>query len=93
MAIRSDIDRGYINKLESGKNSTITMELVGRISKGLGIAPSAFIDMMTTEDADIKGFLVNDFPKLDEESKDWVRRTINMVREKQREKYDAGGQG
>jgi transcriptional regulator with XRE-family HTH domain len=88
LSILSGVDRGYINQLEAGKTITITLDMASRLSKGLGLAPSVFMDLVTTEDADIKAFLVNEFPNLDEEGKDWVRRTLNMVRERQRDKYN-----
>lgn len=83
------MERGYINQLEAGKTVSITLTTAAKLAKGLGMPPSALIDLLTIEDADIKDFLINDFPELDEEGKDWVRRTINMVRERHKEKYQA----
>jgi len=85
------IDRGYISQLEAKKNCSITLNTAEKLAKGLGMPPSVLIDILTVEDHDIKAFLINDLPELDDEEKDWLRRTIQMVRERknERQKYEA----
>ncbi len=92
LAKLSGIDEAYVGQLESGKIDQPRRATLEMLAKGLGVSSSVFFEMNmdNIEDADIKGFLVNDFPNLDEEGKDWVRRTINMVRERAKEKYQAG---
>jgi len=94
LAIAAGVDRGYLNKLESGKNFSITLGMAERLAKPLKIPPSALLDMLTIEDYDIQAFMVNDFPELDDEEKDWLKRTIQMVRERknERQKYEAEGE-
>jgi transcriptional regulator with XRE-family HTH domain len=91
LAKLSGLGEAYIGQLEKGIVKNPRRDILAALAKGLGVSPSIFFspDFESLEDADIKGFLVNDFPSLDSESKDWVRRTINMVRERQKEKYKA----
>jgi transcriptional regulator with XRE-family HTH domain len=51
LSIITGIDRGYINKLEAGKTHTITLTMAEKLSRGLGLAPSALLDIITTDDA------------------------------------------
>jgi transcriptional regulator with XRE-family HTH domain len=91
LAKLSGIDVAYMVQLESGKVDQPRRSTLEMLAKGLGVSPSIFFspDYESLEDTDIKDFLVKDFPSLDSESKDWVRRTINMVRERQKDKYQA----
>jgi transcriptional regulator with XRE-family HTH domain len=92
LAKLTGIREQYIGQLEAGKSEHPRQDTLVALSKGLGVSPSVFFneDDLKNVDGEVRDFLVNDFPNLDPESKDWVRRTISMVREKQKEKYNAG---
>jgi transcriptional regulator with XRE-family HTH domain len=93
LAKLSGLDEAYIGQLESGRIDQPRRSTKAALAKGLGVSLSVFTDQEIPNgiDAEIKSFLVDDFPKLDQESKDWVKLTINMVRERQRKKYNAEG--
>lgn len=97
LAKLSGIAEAYIGQLESGRVDQPRRTTLKALAKGLGESPSIFFESEQLErtEPDIKDFLLNELPKLDEEGKDWVRRTINMVRERkaEREKYKAEKEG
>ena len=92
LASKCGLDRGYISQLEAGKTSTITLTTAAKLAEGMGLPPSALIDMLFIEDADMRSFFTNELPDLDDVEKDWLNRTIKMVRERknERQEYKAG---
>lgn len=92
LAKASDVDQAYISQLESGKTSNITLGMLAKISEGMGLPPSALVDTPFVKDADIRAFFTNELDSLDDTEKDWLRRSIAMIREKktERQQYQAG---
>ena len=94
---RSGISETYIYHLEAGHIKSPRGDTLVKLAKGLevsvlvllyedGLKPGDYVD------TEFKSFIVNELPGLDEQEIDWLRRTINMVRERKRdrEKYQAG---
>ena len=81
-AKKCGLDRGYISQLESGKTVSITLRIAEKLAKGLDMSASVFLDVISTEDEDIRYFLINELPTLDDEAKSWLRHTIAVIRER-----------
>jgi transcriptional regulator with XRE-family HTH domain len=91
------ISGNYIRRLESGQVKSPTMGTVKVLARGLGVSISALIDTDELQegalkDLDIVNFLRQELPKLDEENKNLLRHSINIIRERQKEKYKAEGE-
>jgi transcriptional regulator with XRE-family HTH domain len=93
-AIKCGLDRGYISQIEAGKTTSMTLRIADKLAKGLDMSLAAFLDTISSDDEDIRAFLINEFPELEDEEKEWIRVAINMVRERksEREKYQAKGE-
>ncbi|MDD5339293.1 MAG: helix-turn-helix transcriptional regulator [Dehalococcoidales bacterium] len=86
---------GYIRKIESGAVKSPTLDTANALARGLGVPVSALIDTEELPDKivkdmgslAIKSFIENEYPGLDNEEKEWVKRSIQMVRERHKEKY------
>lgn len=95
LAELSNIDRGYINQLEAGKEGSITLRVARALAEALEVSASIFLDaeeaFLEDSDFEAKIFFSHDWNRLDDDEKDWVRRTLRMVRERrrEREKYKA----
>lgn len=89
LAKESGIEQSYLTQLESGKTFSITLRIAEKLAKGFDMTLGAFLDTMSTENEDIRKFLIDELPELDDTEKEWLRRTINMVRERknERQKY------
>jgi len=89
------MDRGSISQIENGKTSSMTIRIFLKWASGLNMTPSDLLDMVTldaeiSDNNELRSFIFNDYPNLGEEDKDWIRRTITMVRERkaERDKYN-----
>lgn len=92
-----DISGIYIRRLEKGESKSITLGTAQKLARGLGVPVAALLDEEELKpgdyvDTEFKSFIINDLPGLDAQEVDWLRRTINMVRERkaERDKYQAG---
>lgn len=97
LGLLSDVSGQYIRKLEMGTRKSITLTTAQKLAKGLGVPVAALLDEEELKpgdyvDTEFKSFIINDMPGLDAQEVDWLRRTINMVRERkaERDKYQAG---
>jgi len=88
LAKLSGIAEAYIGQLEKGIVAHPRRRTLELLAKGLGVSPSVFFQDIEYPDEDIKAFLIHDLPELDEEEKDWLRRTIQMVRERKNERQE-----
>ena len=81
----------YIRKLESGEVKSPTLETARVLARGLGVSVSALLDTdelqeEAIKDLDIVNFMRVELPKLDEEEKGLLRHSINIIRERVKEK-------
>lgn len=88
------ISGSYIRRIESGDVKSPTLETAAIIARGLGVAVSALIDTIELQeeaikDLDLANFFRSELPKLDEENKNLLRHSINIIRERQKDKYQA----
>lgn len=93
LAALSDVSGGYIRRLEASSISP-TIETMLKLAKGLNIKPSTLIDTdelqeEAIKDLDLANFFRSELPKLDDEYKNLLRHSISIIRESQKEKYQA----
>lgn len=71
--------------------ASITLTSLEKIATGLGLSPSTLIDTLMVEDPDIRAFMTNELEYLTSEEKNILRVSIDIIREKrrQREEYQA----
>ncbi len=85
----------YIRRLESGAIKSPTLETARVLARGLGVSVSALLDSDEIQedaikDLDIVNFMRQELPKLDDEEKGLLRYSINIIRERHKDKYDTG---
>jgi transcriptional regulator with XRE-family HTH domain len=84
----------YIRRLESGAIKSPTLDTAKVLARGLGISVSVLIDSDelhedAVKDIDLANFFRTELPKLNEENKNLLRHSINVIREKARQEYNA----
>jgi transcriptional regulator with XRE-family HTH domain len=96
LADKSDVSGAYIRRLEAGHRHSITLDMAQRLAKGLGVSVSALVDHddlpeKAIKDIDLANFFRVELPCLDDENKDLLRYSINIIREriKEKDKYKA----
>jgi len=88
------VSGGYIRRIESGAVKSPTLDTAVALARGLGVPVSVLIDTDELEeeaikDLDLANFFRTELPKLKEEDKKLLRHSINIIREKAKEEYNA----
>jgi len=91
LARKVGVARSYISLLECRQRHNISWDILRRLADALGVTLDYFgarpvSDTDDLLDADFKQFFSGDWRELTDEEKDWLRRTIRMIRERKAER-------
>jgi len=92
---RTRLPAATISRIASGQRSNPRLETLERIAGALSVPVDYLCDkgrqFDELLDPEIELFFSGEWHCLPEDEKDWVRRTIRMVRERTRERQTSGG--
>jgi len=96
LARKTDLPAATISRIASGQRSNPRLETLQRIAGALRV-PVDYLCNRGAQfddglDPEIELFFSAEWHCLPEDEKDWVRRTIRMVRERIKEREKSGGQ-
>jgi transcriptional regulator with XRE-family HTH domain len=94
LGMLADLSGQYIRKVEAGQYDNITLETAKKFAKALNVSISALLDTdelqeQAIKDLDLANFFYHELPKLKEEDKNLLRHSINVIREKAKQEYNA----
>jgi len=96
LARKTDLPAATISRIVSGQRSNPRLGTLQRIANALRVSVDYLCDGGTAFDdgldPEMELFFSAEWHCLPEDEKDWVRRTIRMVRERRRARETSGGQ-
>lgn len=76
----------YIYRLEAGEVNNPRRDTLTALARGLNIPVSELVGESPTENDPVRAFILYEYPALGEEEKSWLLHSINVIRERVRDK-------